>query len=92
MKREKKYEKPRAPTWIAILIITFVILMTFFFFMSEGYCNWISREIPNREMRTVVTGFLQAIIVALVLGTLFEFCIIHYDRKKQDAMKISDFV
>lgn len=92
MKREKPREKPRAPTWVAILIITLVILITFFFFMTEGYRNWITREIPNAEMRTIATGFLQAIIVALVLGTLFEFCIIHYDRKKQDAVKMSDFV
>lgn len=78
-------------TWLAILIIVIVIIFTFLLFMTEGYKNWISREIADVQTRTICTAFLQAIIVGIVVSVVFEFTIC-YDKKKQDATRIEHYV
>lgn len=80
--------KEKAPTWLVVIAIVLAILITFLLLMTPGYKNWITHQIPDVEMRTICTGFIQAIVIALLLGFIFEYCIIHYDEKKQDVIKI----
>lgn len=56
--------------------------------MTQGYRDWISYQIPCIEMRTICTAFIQVIIIALVTGFIFEYCIINYDNRKQEMIQI----
>lgn len=84
-----KKEKEGTPTWLVVIIVIIAVMISFLLFMTEGYKQWISTEIQDAEMRTICTAFLQMIIIAFILGVIFEMHLVRYDKRKQDAVRIN---
>ena len=77
-------------TWHASLtsaIITFVI---FIMLMKLYSAEWFKKEMPNDDYCVVSIALLFSAIIFILMGIMFYFFKIDFDKREKDAIHLTD--